>query len=83
MRYDYRIIFGQCIQCNRFKDGNYDFARTKAKLRLGEAEYAIVEKRAEISRRVPHTWTRHELKEIRDDARAKIRELKQVKNYFK
>lgn len=80
IRFDYRVIFGQCVQCNRYNEGNYDFARQKARLRLGDDEWAKVERKAAISRRVPHTWTRHELKLIRQDASFRIKELNQKKH---
>jgi len=70
-------IFGQCMQCNRYNEGEHVKAKLNAKERLTVNEYDNLEKRAKIALRIPHTWTRTELKEIRKEFSNKIKQLKQ------
>ncbi len=68
-------IFGQCMQCNRYNEGEHVKAKLNAKERLTVSEYDNLEKRAKIALRIPYTWTRTELKEIRKEFSNKIKQL--------
>jgi len=76
IRFDFDIIYGQCRRCNRQEEGNYDVARAQVRWIVGEDSWRVIEEKAHVALRVPYTWTRHELKAIRDEARRLLRELK-------
>ena len=64
IRFDLDNIHGQCPGCNQYNDGNYNAYHLRLPKRIGMVEYQKLEKRAEIALRIPHTYTRYELKEI-------------------
>ena len=64
IRFDLENIHGQCEQCNTYKEGNYAEYHLRLPNRIGIESYQKLEKRAKIALRIPHTYTRHELKEI-------------------
>ena len=73
--YEYNI-HGQCIQCNRFKDGNFDSYLLRLPERIGAKEVEHLLRLAEEDKRMDLKWDREHLKEIRNNYRKKIKELK-------
>ena len=72
IRFDLDNIHGQCPSCNQYNDGNYNAYHIRLPKRIGEDNYKILEKKAEIALRIPWTFTRYELKEIQEN----IKQLK-------
>jgi len=64
LKFDLNNIHGQCIQCNRFNEGNFEMYSLNLPNRIGIEEYQKLVKRAETSIKVPKKWTRTELKQI-------------------
>ena len=73
IRFDLDCLAGQCIQCNRFKEGEYDKARLRQANRIGVERYQKLESRSKIALRVPYTWTRAELRQIQKEVKALIK----------
>lgn len=70
-------ISGQCISCNRRKDGNLSEYLINLPKRIGENRFNLLKKEAEAYKSQNFKWDIEELKEIREYYRLKIRELKE------
>lgn len=64
IRFDLNNIHGQCPKCNLYEEGNYAEYSIRLRARIGEEEFGKLLARANKSKRFPHTWTIHELREI-------------------
>lgn len=76
IRFDVMNLHNCCVGCNIYKNGNYENYRSNLPKRIGDEEYQKLENRAKIALRVPHTWTRYELKEIQKEVRILTNKLK-------
>lgn len=75
IRFDFDCVHGQCFSCNNLKEGNYDNYLLKLPDRIGVENAQRLAKRAIIAKQVTHTWTRHELSEIRKEVSRRKKEL--------
>lgn len=57
-------INGQCVQCNLFKDGNFENYSLNLPKRIGLERYNELVKLAEIDKQFQKVWTVEKLKEI-------------------
>lgn len=64
IRFNLDNIHGQCVKCNRFEDGNYAEYSIRLRSRIGDERFDKLNKKAAIAKKVPHTFTLHELKQI-------------------
>ena len=64
LKFDLNNIHGQCIQCNRYKEGNFEMYSLSLPNRIGIQAYQNLVKRAETSIKHVKKWTRTELKQI-------------------
>lgn len=71
LRFDLANIHRQCVPCNQHKSGNVLEYRLGLLARLGPLEVARLEGKHE-----PKKYTIEDLRRIRDEYRAKLRELK-------
>ena len=77
IRFDYDNLHGQSINSNRFKDGEHDAYLINLPNRIGkERTEALKAKAAECKKYTKH-WTFEELKAIQEDAKQKLKDLKQ------
>ena len=67
LKFDLDNIHGQCIQCNRFKEGNFEMYSLSLPNRIGIESYKNLVKRAETSIKYTKKWTRTELKQIQKE----------------
>jgi hypothetical protein len=76
IKFDFFNINGQCEKCNLFESGN----ETEYLLRLpniiGDKEFQKLKKRALNDKKFNKKWTKEELKEIREEAKQIIKQLK-------
>ena len=75
IRFDLMNIHGGCVGCNIYLDGNYDAYDLRLPNRIGEEEYQKLHKRAKIAFKIPHTFTRTELKEIQKQVKLLKKQL--------
>ena len=75
IKFDLHNINGQCIQCNRYKEGNFDEYSLNLPNRIGIANYNKLVKRAKNSIKTIKKYDREELKQIQNEIKKKIREL--------
>jgi hypothetical protein len=64
LKFDLNNIHGQCIQCNRYKEGNFEMYSLSLPNRIGIQAYQKLVKRAETSIKHVKKWNREELKQI-------------------
>lgn len=76
IRFDLDNIHGQCAQCNQYLGGNYNSYELMLPNRIGKERVDALRKRADICKKVPHTYTRHELREIQENVKKLKKELK-------
>jgi len=69
IKFDLDNIHGQCIQCNRFNEGNFEMYSLRLPNRIGVQAYENLVKRAETSIKFVKKWTRTELKQIQKQIR--------------
>lgn len=67
IRFDFDCVHGQCFACNNLKEGNYDSYQLNLPGVIGKERAESLAKKARICKQIPHTWTRHELSEIRKE----------------
>lgn len=72
LRFDERNVWKQCAPCNNHLSGNIANYRPELIKRIGQSQVDEIENNAEIKR-----WTIEELKQIKDEYKAKLKELKQ------
>ncbi|UII80045.1 recombination protein NinG [Flagellimonas sp. CMM7] len=75
LRFDYDNCHGQSIMDNRGNEGNFHGYAANLPLRIGDERFAELLKRGERSKRRIKKWTLHELEEIRNELKIKIKEL--------
>lgn len=76
LRFDYDNCHGQSIGDNRFKEGNHENYLISLRDRIGEeGTRALIERAAEYKRN-GHRWTREALKNIQQEVKGKIKQLK-------
>ena len=75
LKFDYDNINGQCIQCNRFNEGNFELYSLSLPNRIGMEKYQELIKRAKTTVKTAKKWTRDELNKIKADAKAKIKKI--------
>lgn len=74
LRYTPTNIAAQCVHCNQHLAGNHTGYRRGLAARIGlEAVEALENDNA------PHKWTHEEVRAVRDDYRAKVREAKKAR----
>lgn len=69
-------IHGQCVQCNRRKEGNINAYAINLKKRIGEEKFNELEEKAAQGKKESFKWFIHELKELRKYYSRKIKELR-------
>ncbi len=67
LRYDLNNIHAQCPKCNLFDEGAHDSYHILSRLKIEEID--ILNLKAMLNLKILHTWTRYELKQIRDDVK--------------
>lgn len=72
LRFDERNCNGQCERCNTYLSGNLSNYRAGLLVKIGAAELEELDSSHDIKR-----WTIDELKEIKAEYKAKLKELKQ------
>lgn len=75
VRFDERNIHGQCIQCNRYKEGNIDNYRLNLPHRIGKDAFNELEALASFGKRNGFKWERSKLNEIKNHYKSKIKRL--------
>ena len=75
LKFNENNIFGQCIGCNRYKDGNVQEYDNRVHLRIGIEGKAEIERLAGIDKQLNHKWDRSELLKIRDYYKEKLKKL--------
>jgi hypothetical protein len=75
IKFDLDNIHGQCIQCNRYKEGNFEMYSLNLPNRIGIDNYNKLVKRAKNSKKVVKKWNREELKAIQKEINVKMKEL--------
>ena len=76
LKFDLDNISGQCIQCNRFKEGEFEMYSLNLPNRIGKERYDALVKRAELSKKFTKKWTLFELSEIRKNVKELTKQLK-------
>jgi hypothetical protein len=76
IRFHFDNIHGQCIGCNRFKDGRHSEYIIQLPKRIGEEAFKNLKELAELDRKFVKKWTREELSEIRKEAKEIIKQFK-------
>jgi len=74
LKFNLNNIHGQCIQCNRYNEGNFEMYSLSLPNRIGDKEYQKLVKMAEKSIKDVKKWSREELKHIQNEAKRKIKE---------
>jgi len=64
LKFDLDNIHGQCIQCNRYKEGNFEMYSLSLPNRIGNEAYQNLVKRANP---LIKKWTREELKQLQNE----------------
>jgi hypothetical protein len=75
IKFDLDNIHGQCIQCNRYKEGNFENYSLNLPNRIGIDNYNKLVKRAKNSKKVVKKWNREELKAIQREINIKMKQL--------
>jgi hypothetical protein len=75
IKFDVHNINGQCVQCNLYKEGNFDAYSLNLPNRIGIANYNKLVKRAKNSVKTIKKYNREELKEIQNEIKRKTKEL--------
>ena len=75
LKFDTDNIHGQCIQCNRFNEGNFENYSLNLPNRIGVANYNKLVKRAKNSIKTIKKYNREELKEIQNEIKRKTKFL--------
>jgi len=75
LKFDTDNIHGQCIQCNRYKEGEFEMYSLSLPNRIGIQRYNELVKRADLSIKSVKKWNREELKEIIKDVKEKLKTL--------
>ena len=75
LKFDLDNIHGQCIQCNRYKEGNELMYSLSLPKRIGIQSYQKLVKRAEMSIKTIKKWGRLELTKIQNDTKEKIKKI--------
>jgi len=77
MRFDEWNENGQCIQCNRMKEGNYEMYRMGYEQRFGAEKLAELDEKARLDKlQGVHKWQREELIRITKYFKAKLALIK-------
>ena len=75
LKFDTDNIHGQCIQCNRFNEGNFENYSLNLPNRIGVANYNKLVKRAKNSIKTIKKYNIEELKEIQNEIKRKTKFL--------
>ena len=75
LKFDLDNINGQCQQCNRYNEGEFEKYSLRLPNRIGKQNYDNLIKRAKTSIKYAKKWTRTELKAIQKDVKQKIKDL--------
>jgi len=75
LKFDLDNIHAQCIQCNRYKEGEFEMYSLKLPSRIGKQRYQELVKRADMSIKTVKKWNRDELKIIIKYVKEKIKNL--------
>lgn len=75
LRFDYSNIHGQCVKCNQHEHSNPHEYRKRIVSRIGMCELQRLDQTA----RTPVKWSRENLYAILEDAKVKIKKLKDQK----
>ena len=75
IKFDFFNINGQCAKCNIHLEGNVDNYKLRLPYRIGQVDFEKLNKRAELDRKFAKHWSRTELQEIRNQAKAIIKKL--------
>jgi len=76
LKFDERNIHGQCIDCNRNKDGNLHEYVFGIQDRISYEDFVEINNIAKNSKKHSYKWDIEELKEIKKYYRNKLKELK-------
>lgn len=76
LKYHSDNIHGQCIRCNRPKDGNLSQYQINLPKRIGQDKYDELVKLADQEKKLNFKWDREELKKIKDKFKLLLKELK-------
>lgn len=74
LRFDERNIHSQCIECNCYKDGNFDNYKENLKLRISHEDFVNLQNESNFNRQ--YTWEKEELKELQIYFKSKIKQIK-------
>jgi len=75
LKFNFDNIHGQCIQCNRRNEGEFEMYSLSLPNRIGIESYQKLVKRAETSIKTIKKWSREELKQIQNEAKEKIKNI--------
>ena len=75
LKFDLDNIHGQCQQCNRYNEGEFERYSLTLPNRIGHERYDNLVKRAKTNLKYTKKWTRTELKEIQKDVKLKLKRL--------
>lgn len=75
IRYHFHNLHGGCINCNIFLNGNETQYLINLPKRIGDKNFKSLKKLAELDAKFNKHWTKHELSEIRKEARLIIKQL--------
>jgi Bacteriophage Lambda NinG protein len=66
LKYDLDNIHGQCVQCNLYKEGNFENYTLRLPLRIGKEAFDRIVKLAGIDKQFQKFWDVDKLKSIRE-----------------
>ena len=75
LRFDFDNIHGQCKRCNQRNYGMFETYTLTLPKRIGETRFNALKANYNLSQKYIHKWSREELKDIRTEARLRIKEL--------
>lgn len=75
IKFDENNIHGQCIQCNRFNEGNLNEYSINLPKRIGGTKYDVLKAKASMYKKIDFKWNRDALKEVREYYKQKLKEL--------
>lgn len=77
LRFDEDNAHGQCVLCNRFRDGSIESYAINLELKLGPVKFHNLVERAADYKKHGHKFSRSEVEEYIKYYRSKIKELEE------
>lgn len=76
LKFNLDNIHGQCLYCNRFKDGRFDEYALNLPYRIGIKKYNDLQSLASIDKQFSKVWNLENLKEIREKVKKLRKDLR-------